>query len=84
MLALHCDNGFLHMYLPFFSATLKYAAETTRECDYEGQGTDRVSVEGLFFRFISHLCFFFFFVQYTHILNANCEGQSDSRAMDID
>lgn len=60
MLALHCDNGFLHMYLPFFSATLKYAAETTRECDYEGQGTDRVSVEGLFFRFISHLCFFFF------------------------
>lgn len=39
ILALHCDNGFLHLQ---FCLVQTYAAKGHLECDYEGQGTDKV------------------------------------------
>lgn len=61
-LALHCDNGLLHMYLQF-SLVQRYAAQgNLRVC--EGQGTDSMMLstdnllELVYFSFISHLCLF--------------------------
>lgn len=58
--------------------------KATWECDYEVQGTDKVR------GWVLTICWYLsilvssaisvYFVQYTHILNANCEGQSDSQS----
>lgn len=58
--------------------------KATWECDYEGQGTDKVRCWVLTICWnesilvSSAICVYF--VQYTHILDANCEGQSDSQS----
>lgn len=79
-MALHCDNGLLHMYLQF-SLVQRYAAQgNLRVC--EGQGTDSMmlSTDNLLeLVYFSLSAISVYFVQYTHILNANCEGQSDSQ-----
>lgn len=81
-MALHCDNDFLQIPAILFGANVQQKA--TWECDYKGQGTDRVRCRVLTICWnestlvSSAICDYF--VQYTHILNANCEGQSDSQS----
>lgn len=58
--------------------------KATEECDYVGQGTGKVRYRVLTIcwklSILDSSTISVYFVQHTHILNANCEGQSDSQS----